>query len=516
MERMNSKTMITSRFYYLWTSALLILVWSASLAWLAWTQSAMLGVVSWRLVPAPVIGFLAACLTPIAVYRLRTWPGPKDGVPFTRIPTYYRLVVILKAAAFLLAVMGGHRHGYERLSVYILCVVLLHRLMLCFPAGLQAVVRACAVNRVLRAMDIIVTSVLVTLFLGELIIHTIMVTQDKMSWQLVRSSPLGNKLKKDLFGLPPNDLGYNDEAFDQERRPDSLRIAMVGDSFVVSYVPRPYGLVASTERFLRESLDKDGELDVYNFGIVASSPSEYVEILRRDALRFDPDIVVVGFYIGNDVKEGYPIISPLNKHWYSLYKSTRDWLDSRRKKNAVNEDDVVDLTQITNTDRDYWFDPGAVPPAFSREKYLNIVRRHLRVCQKEREAHKEEGWVAALTALLSFKRICEDAEKPMLLAIFPEHIQVSPALFDEVTERFELDPADYDLTMPQQRLKKFCNEQEIACLDLTEVLQRAGGDPDHLYLNNDSHWSALGNEVAGKALAGKLEEWIHQYGLLNP
>ena len=505
---MKSGPTAPSRFLYLWISALLVFAWTLYLAWTARTQAVEIGMVSGRLLAAILLGLITLCLTPVTIRRLRTWTCPAEARPFTRNAAYYRLVVLFKAGCFLVVISGGRRYGFERFSLYMLGALLLHRSALCFPARLQRVVHLWSTNRCLHILDLVLTNALVCLILSEVTIRTFMAAEGRIAWLTMKTDPLKNKLTGEFCGIPPNAEGYNDEEFSEERRPRTLRIAVVGDSFVVSYVPRPYGFVPRTEHFLREALGTNDEVELYNFGITASAPSEYVEILRRDALRFHPDVVLACFYVGNDVHHGYPRHTPLYKRWYAIYRFVEDYNRSRQEASAQRNGAFTNLAEITDTSREYWFTPGNVPPVFKRDKYLEVAAGHLDVCRRESDLKIEGRWAAALTALEEMKRICDENRLPLLLVISPEHAQVSEALFKEVADRFALDPADYDLGLPQGRLKAFCAEHRMECMDLTGAFLESRYDPDHLYLENDTHWSALGNEVAGRTLAKMLEEWL--------
>jgi hypothetical protein len=63
--------------------------------------------------------------------------------------------------------------------------------------------------------------------------------------------------------------------------------------------------------------------------------------------------------------------------------------------------------------------------------------------------------------------------------------------------------ARIDVTVPQRTFAAFLAERGVPALDLLPAFERAARDrdPDGFYLNNDTHWSVSGNEVAARELA---------------
>ena len=86
--------------------------------------------------------------------------------------------------------------------------------------------------------------------------------------------------------------------------------------------------------------------------------------------------------------------------------------------------------------------------------------------------------------------------------LIPDEFQVDGALWDELLALTE-NPGDYDRTYPQRRLLAACRDLGIAAVDLLPVLAEAQ-QRDRTYRLNDTHWSRLGNAVAGQAIADAI------------
>jgi len=90
-----------------------------------------------------------------------------------------------------------------------------------------------------------------------------------------------------------------------ERTPGRLRIAVIGDSYVHgAFVDVADGYPEVIERTLRA---RGIDAEVLRFGIDGAPLSQYLHVLRRDVLRYRPDLVVVGL-IHNDFDESYRLL----------------------------------------------------------------------------------------------------------------------------------------------------------------------------------------------------------------
>jgi len=102
-----------------------------------------------------------------------------------------------------------------------------------------------------------------------------------------------------------NSRGYRDREHAVAKAPNTLRIAVLGDSFVEA---RQVALEASFPVVLEQALAdcpalRGRSVEVLNFGVGGYATTEALLTLRSDVLRFVPDVVLLAFYAGNDVGE---------------------------------------------------------------------------------------------------------------------------------------------------------------------------------------------------------------------
>ena len=98
--------------------------------------------------------------------------------------------------------------------------------------------------------------------------------------------------------LEINSLGYRDREHDLEPPPNTFRIAVLGDSFTEA---RQMPLEETYWHRLGEALSTcpalDGkDVEVLNYGIGGYSTTQALLAYEMDARRFQPDLVLLGFF----------------------------------------------------------------------------------------------------------------------------------------------------------------------------------------------------------------------------
>jgi hypothetical protein len=272
------------------------------------------------------------------------------------------------------------------------------------------------------------------------------------------------------------------------RRPGVFRIALLGDSFAVGAVRQDVNFASGIEK-LRP------DIEVYNFGVSAIAPEDYRLILETEALAFDPDVVLVALFVGNDLT-----VRPVDGSGLALddhalarfskrgYRVIREWFRRRASHEPLSVPQM--LTPV-------------VPEkgfTLSRQTFLEIEQERLGISRLSlREAH-EEGWTAALAHLRAMRDECRRRGILYAMTIIPDEFQVSQALLEELLARGTIPRDDIDLALPQRRLLDFCRAEDIPCLDLLPLFD---GSRD-AYLTQDTHWNETGNLIAAEALASWL------------
>jgi len=100
-----------------------------------------------------------------------------------------------------------------------------------------------------------------------------------------------------------NSEGFHDQEHPQVKPENTLRIALLGDSFTEAVqVPQVQGIAAVIERELKNCPTLAGrDVEVMNFGVNGYGTDQELLTLREKVWNYSPDFVLLNFYPGNDV-----------------------------------------------------------------------------------------------------------------------------------------------------------------------------------------------------------------------
>ncbi|MEX2207666.1 MAG: hypothetical protein WEF50_15680 [Myxococcota bacterium] len=275
-------------------------------------------------------------------------------------------------------------------------------------------------------------------------------------------------------GFPVNSLGFVDEEFRRARAPGVGRIAALGDSFAVAAVPYRENFLT----LLDDLLDRDGRWEVMNFGVSGVSPREYLHVYRTQARFFDPDLVLLCFFIGNDFRELRPssLLHGGSLYFFALVR--RLWAMSAEPKFTRDRTDSL-----------------------GEDTFRKVELQRVRLAARDLDRDTERRYPATFRQL---REIAMELGPRLRLVIIPDEYQVNPELLPELLGSAEA-AAAYDVEQPSRRLREFLDGDRIPYLDLLEPLRAAEAD-GRTYIPNNTHWNARGNRVAAEAISRWLGE----------
>jgi hypothetical protein len=317
-----------------------------------------------------------------------------------------------------------------------------------------------------------------------------------------------------------NSLGFTGQEFSVAKSVGTRRIMALGDSF-------PYGMVAYPQNVLtlvEASLRRDcGDTEIMNFGIPATGVWEYRLAHKLAAPRYNPDVVVVHFYMGNDgpdlifgANEVPSIgrrISAYSYAWNYVANSIKVLrsLNLTRAARAVATPaapgyPIQGGTRVRDqpdiTDREF-------EPSFSEAAFAQIAAMELgRLYRGKNLPFRVDAWKPTLEVLdaLTADVVSTTGRGPVII-LYPSQLQVYPQLFRQTKREVEkrlkaIDPDDFDSGYPSQVLLEYCRRAHLSCYDVTPAMVDAAREStDPLYLPRDTHWNVRGNRVAAAAEA---------------
>lgn len=339
---------------------------------------------------------------------------------------------------------------------------------------------------------------------------------------------LGFRVNPDAPGT--NAYGFNDRDYPLEKTPGNYRIVVIGDSY--SWAGNLDGNYTAILEKQFEAHYGSPKVDVINVGFPMADPPMYLGMLKKYGLKFNPDLVVLGFFVGNDLhtpvnqkrivlndtfidvdrtKEvklfGYPLIGQ-SRVWLFLQQRYRVFQEQLKLQEAQQQNQgKLELIEGAVAQETPTPSPSPEPPPmYSEETFLEIERWKLEI---NHIADYQGGkftpqFEYSLQAVVEMAEILKAENIPFLVAIYPSEYQVNSTLAEKIFTAYQLNPEDYDLELPQKVVIETLKAHGIDYLDMLEPFQEAGKE-EVLYLLRDTHWNLKGNQLAANLLFNRLQ-----------
>jgi len=298
-----------------------------------------------------------------------------------------------------------------------------------------------------------------------------------------------------------NLYGHRDDA-PAEDGAGQCRIFVLGDSLSVgNNVLQEEAYPQVLEKMLSEKFWFP--VEVINASVGGWSPFQYAQYYHHYGQNFDHQIVLVGFFVGNDtysqtnsVRQDRTAIagrrvsqraalSPWARARVFLHEHSHlaRYIGSRRTSRGLSRT------------RDHCED-------FS-EGFLAVQRR--RLSNHLREDKQQSSPANSVRQVERIEKRAGARSIPVLVALLPDENQINRGLQKRFVKPADL--ADYDFQMPQKDLVARFEERQISTVDL---LPRFQEDARCLYMN-DTHWNPDGHQLQQKFSSRNWFPWWRKY-----
>jgi len=270
-------------------------------------------------------------------------------------------------------------------------------------------------------------------------------------------------------------------------------------------------------------------VEMVNFSVRGYEPYEQLQLLRQFGAQYQPDIVLHGFFVGNDFETpkgifksylNIPIRPPTGLVAYRPNNFLlMIWL--RRYITAYNQTlaqpQLINLTttkqttikptsHLMITSTEILSSPTNIQSekaTFSEEAFLEIEYERLQISRPTTDPLARWSQTAAL--LDDIRAEVEELGGKYVMVIHPDQYQIEEPLRQQLATHYQLDMADYDLTLPQRFLLNYCATHQLLCLDLLPSFVEQGKQGG-LYLLQDTHYNDQGNRLASETIFDFLQK----------
>jgi len=343
-----------------------------------------------------------------------------------------------------------------------------------------------------------------------------------------------------------NRAGFRGPEWTVAKPPDTYRIAVVGDSFTEApHVAYDQTFSAVAQRALGECpLLRDKRVQVMDFGVDAYGTAQELITLRRHAWRYSPDLVVLAFFSGNDLRNNSVALEGDKCRPFYLYDGDRLVLGGPFERSRWFYLSCMMRfesrhSQVLNLLGD------AKSEIRSRIKAMEAAHRHgssdrtsrsgaasrayagavARVADRQSASLHEEGiedniyrpptapawreaWRVTEGIIAMMARETAAHRVPLLVVTLadPPQIYPDPAVRASYMRVYGAN----DIFYPDERIKALGEREGFEVLNLAPPMQKYA-DEHHVYLvgfkntkMGIGHWNAAGHRVAGELIARKI------------
>jgi lysophospholipase L1-like esterase len=316
-----------------------------------------------------------------------------------------------------------------------------------------------------------------------------------------------------------NAAGMRDRDHALEKPKDVYRIAVLGDSYAEARQ------VAAEEAFwavLPKELQRCGfadgkKIEVLNFGTSGYGTAQELAVLESRALAYQPDLVLLQFTNGNDVRNNsFALEDEKTRPFYRLNPDGSLWRDDSfartasfaAQRSTQNEllrriADHSRVLQLVRSVRTGSLFRKAHADGAGVEQGLEAV-----VLAAPREPKWEEAWRITERLLANTAEAAQKGGAQFLVVTVPYAVQVHPD--GSVRKSLEAKLGVADLFYPDKRIAEFGKKNGIPTLPLALEMQRLAEERKAYFHGFDNvgmgrgHWNAEGHRAAAEIIATRL------------
>ncbi len=331
-----------------------------------------------------------------------------------------------------------------------------------------------------------------------------------------------------------NNEGFRDVNHDKKNTQKKFRMLVLGDSFTWGHG------VENDQIYMKVLEEHDPGIETINMGGPGGDPQGELKVYTSRGVDYEHDVVMVGFFIGNDIEAYYPEPKKTPPQWG--YDSKGDFvlighMKSKEEVDAIRRKSEERYSPTKNRNFrkriSYWFTQHFQIFTFvgNHRKYYSDVlkgsllytkilkifgidnkRAHgfLNFCMANDPDDVKQGWKLVAGALETMKSFVTTEGAKLYVVFIPQYVQTSQSIFERSVRKYGHDPSIYDMEKPNRELAKLCRKLEIDYLDLLPVMKKETSVVNGLYYPRDGHWNAEGHRIAAREIYRDMKKrrWI--------
>ena len=316
-----------------------------------------------------------------------------------------------------------------------------------------------------------------------------------------------------------NSRGLRDLEHKLTKGKNNFRIAILGDSFAEA---RSVNLEETFWFLMNERLNKCenhkyDKIETINFGVSEYGTAQQLLTLRKHVWKYDPDLILLAFFSGNDIADNSKILSKKKYRPYFVYNENEIILDNsfrHSKPYLLLKSNIGQLIiKMSNYSRIL---------QVLREIYVNnyfakkVTEKNIEPGLNYQQFYKpidqtwSEAWEITESLIKLMNQDIKKKGKEFIVVTLSNPQQVHPDILHQ--ETFKKDLNIDDLLYPDKRIKKLGDEENFLVINLAETLSKYA-NRNKVFLHGfentpkgEGHWNEEGHFIASTVISKKICE----------
>ncbi|MBX3027546.1 SGNH/GDSL hydrolase family protein [bacterium] len=312
-----------------------------------------------------------------------------------------------------------------------------------------------------------------------------------------------------------NDAGRRDLDRSLEKPAGALRILLLGDSFVEALqVPIEQTFARGLEQRLGAALGRP--VEVVSMGVSGyGTASEYLWY-REVGRRFHPDIVLLSFYPGNDVRNNSPTLEPTLRPVYGADGAIDHVVGGKGdagggRRGLLNRSAAYQYVRKLVLTRQPALAARLVDWGLLKAEAVRPVPMEhgipvdYWVFASQPPAAWQEAWAHTESLLSAFKDAVTADGATFAIMVVTAREQIYPDDWAQVQAAYPaMREVNWDLDGPERRVLSWCALNDVRCVALSPAFLAARDNGPRLHWHFDGHWTPAGHALAAETMAEAL------------
>ncbi len=307
---------------------------------------------------------------------------------------------------------------------------------------------------------------------------------DKSSISYLSPNFSGKFNNKELnFPIKINSKGLRDNETSYKKPKNTFRILGLGDSFTFSYTLFEDGFLTIIEKSLNKVINR--RVDVIKAGVPGTGPDFYYNFFDKEGFKYDPDLILINLYIGNDITnigEHFSFSENNNKKRNKFYE-LKVWL----RESTLIYPFIVDKIKSVPRVKKALNDKGIAPDVYE-------------IYNKNPDERLKEKWKDFEKIIIKFK----ESDIRTIVVILPSIFQIDENHKNSLMSSRPNN--NYDVMYPSLKLEKLLNKNNIEYLNLTKPLKLENKTKPLIY-KTESHFNKNANYVIANEITTFLKSF---------